>query len=39
MEVAERIKRWFKALEDENVKLKRENEELKQRVSDLESEN
>ena len=39
VEVAEKIKERFSALEEENLRLKRENEQLKQKVSDLESEN
>jgi len=39
VEVAEKIKERFKALEEENLRLKQENEQLKQKVSDLESEN
>ena len=37
--IARKIKDRFKALEDENAKLREENEALKQKVSDLESEN
>ena len=39
VEAAEKIKEKFKALEEENLKLKQENEQLRQRVSDLEFEN
>ena len=35
--IARKIKEGFKALEDENARLREENEALKQKVSDLES--
>jgi len=38
-EAAERVKAKIKALEDENARLRQENEELKQKVSSLEEEN
>jgi len=38
-EAAERVKARLRMLEEENARLRQENEELKQRVSSLEEEN
>jgi hypothetical protein len=37
VEIAERIKQRLKALEDENARLRMENEELKQRIGEIEA--